>query len=112
MPNPTVQRIFHSFALLVSLALCGSILGGVVGSLLVDPLNLDAANSVLGGIGIGGGAGLVTGAAIAMRSSIETLKRYSRIWMILAVLFMLMLLLRRYRMEQQLREDSIEVIPV
>ncbi|NNE35533.1 MAG: hypothetical protein HKN13_09860, partial [Rhodothermales bacterium] len=99
-------------ALLTSTALCGSILGGVVGSLLVDQAGYDAMSTVLGGIAFGGGAGLVLAAAIALRVTPEVLGKYSRIAMVMAILFLGMLLVRRYRMEQQLRDHELELVPV
>jgi hypothetical protein len=112
MPSPVLQRIFHSFALLVSTAICGAVLGGVVGSLVGNQPGFDAIATVMGGIGLGGGLGLVLAAGISMRASIETLMRYSRIAMVLAILFMAMLFVRRYRIDQSLREEQIEIVPV
>ncbi|MCB0718890.1 MAG: hypothetical protein KDD65_10620 [Bacteroidetes bacterium] len=92
--------------------MCGAILGGVVASLIVDSFGYEAVSTVLGGIGLGGGFGLVLAASIALRAPLEMLRRYSRIAMVIAILFLAMLMIRRYRMDRQLRDQEIEVVPV
>ncbi len=112
MPSPVLQRIFHSFALLVSTALCGAVLGGVIGSLLGGRIGFDAISTVLGGIALGGGAGLVVASGISLRAPIASLIRYSRFMMVLAILFLAMLFFRRYRMNRILLQDDVESVPV
>jgi len=79
---------------------------------MVDSFGFDAIGTVLGGIGLGGGFGLVVAAGIALRAPLDVLRRYSRIAMIVAILFLAMLMVRRYRMDRQLRDQEIEVVPV